>query len=446
MNLKLITICSLFVLISTSSVTAANQAHVKKSKMQNKKRKNDNWNNPFLFNVLAFGAKGDGLSDDSKALLAAWKSACKISGAVVEVPSEFKFLIKPLTLQGPCLPNLVLQIDGIILAPAKIGTWTKYSLYQWINFKWLHNFTIQGSGTADGQGYNWWDSSLNDDTQKKAKKISSIKPTALRFYASYNITVRDISIKNSPLCHLKFDNSRRVKVNNITIFSPGNSPNTDGIHLQNSQDVEIQHSNIGSGDDCVSIQTGCSNVHVHHINCSPGHGISLGGLGKGKSLACVSNILVENITMLNTLYGARIKTWQGGLGSVKNVSFSNIQVTDVKYPIVIDQYYCDKNQYACKNQTEAVAISGVEFNRITGTYASQPIHMACSISFPCIDVVLDSIQLQPSKKHGALIQQPLCSNSYGKSSGLLVPESMNYCVRSGSDFSRRISRSHDVSC
>lgn len=59
--------------------------------------------------------------------------------------------------------------------------------------------------------------------------------------------MQDIEIVNSPQCHLKFDNSKGIKVNNITISSPEDSPNTDGIHLQNTQDVEIQHSNIGSG-------------------------------------------------------------------------------------------------------------------------------------------------------------------------------------------------------
>ena len=38
--------------------------------------------------------------------------------------------------------------------------------------------------------------------------------------------------------------------------------------------------------------------------------LSLGGLGKDKSVACVSDILVENSNIQNTLYGARIKTWQ----------------------------------------------------------------------------------------------------------------------------------------
>ncbi|KAL4586943.1 hypothetical protein LXL04_011591 [Taraxacum kok-saghyz] len=218
--------------------------------------------------------------------------------------------------------HLTFQIDGTLLAPPKIGSWSKSNRYQWINFKWVHNLTIQGSGMIDGQCYNWW-------TPIKSKH-------AMRFYASEDINVRDITIKNSPQVHLKFDDSRGVKVDNITISTPGNSPNTDGIHLQNTRDVEILHSNIGTGDDCVSIQTGCSNVHIHHINCGPGHGISIGGLGKDKSIACVSDILIENSIIEITLYGARIKTWQGGVGVVKNVTFSNIQVEDVNFPIVIN--------------------------------------------------------------------------------------------------------------
>ncbi|CAK9166047.1 unnamed protein product [Ilex paraguariensis] len=199
--------------------------------------------------------------------------------------------------------------------------------------------------------------------------------------------------------------------------APESSPNTDGIHLQNTQDVEIQHSNISCGDDCVSMQTGCSKIHVQHINCGTGHGISLGGLGKDKSIACVSDVIIENISMQTTMYGVRIKTWQGGIGSIKNVSFSNIQVSDVKVPIIIDHYYCDKN--FCKNQTGAVAISGVKFDQIIGTYSAQPIHLACSTAVPCTDVDLIDIQLKPSPGYQGF-EQALCWNSYGKSQEPLV--------------------------
>jgi len=69
----------------------------------------------------------------------------------------------------------------------------------------------------------------------------------VRFYGSFNVTVRNIRISNSPQCHLKFDSSGGIKVKNVTISSPGDSPNTDGIHLQNTRDVEIRSSSIGCG-------------------------------------------------------------------------------------------------------------------------------------------------------------------------------------------------------
>lgn len=68
--------------------------------------------------------------------------------------------------------------------------------------------------------------------------------------------------------------------------------------------------NCCAGDDCISIQTGCSNVYVHNVNCGPGHGISIGSLGKDNTRACVSNITIRDVNMHNTMNGVRIKTWQ----------------------------------------------------------------------------------------------------------------------------------------
>ncbi|KAJ6981219.1 polygalacturonase [Populus alba x Populus x berolinensis] len=339
--------------------------------------------NSTIFDVLSFGAKGDGVSDDSKALLAAWKAACQVSGATVEIPAEFKFLIKPIILQGPCMPHLVLEIDGILLSPPRVGAWPKSSLFQWINFKWVHDFTIQGTGKVDGQGSEWWSPSEVYYIQKKFKHNPDMKPAALRFYDSHNITVRDIEIVNSPQCHLKFDSSSGIKVDNITINSPEISPNTDGIHLQNTKDGMIVYPYKPAALIFMSITlTAALDM------------ISVGGLGKDKSVACVSDIVVEKISLQNTLSGVRIKTWQGGIGSVKNVTFSNIEVSDVKYPVIIDQFYCDKK--TCKNQTEAVAISGVKYDSIKGSYSVQPIHLACSNDAPCTGVDLIDIQLKPS--------------------------------------------------
>jgi galacturan 1,4-alpha-galacturonidase len=76
----------------------------------------------------------------------------------------------------------------------------------------------------------------------------SFPPQLIRFYNSFNVSVRNIRITNSPQCHLKFDSSGGIKVKNVTISSPGDSPNTDGIHLQNTRDVEIKSSTIGCGN------------------------------------------------------------------------------------------------------------------------------------------------------------------------------------------------------
>ena len=63
-------------------------------------------------------------------------------------------------------------------------------------------------------------------------------------------------------------------------------------------------------DDCKSIRTGCSNLEIRNVACRPGHGISIGGLGAGGSKACISDVIFWDVQLIETLTGARIKTWQ----------------------------------------------------------------------------------------------------------------------------------------
>ncbi|XP_022944796.1 polygalacturonase At1g48100-like [Cucurbita moschata] len=370
-----------------------------------------------MFNVLNFGARGDGVTDDTKAFQDTWKASCKVAASTFIVPSNYVFLLSPISFSGPyCQPDIIFQLDGTIIAPTDFKVWGK-GLLQWLQFTKLVGLTIQGHGVIDGRGSVWWHVSpfhdpiddepklfipLNSTVQEKSPfperselvgKVPSIKPTALRFYGSFNVTVTGIKIQNSPQCHLKFDNCIGVFVHNFSVSSPGDSLNTDGIHLQNSKDVLIHSTTLSCGDDCISIQTGCSNVYIHNINCGPGHGISIGSLGKDNTKACVSNITVRDVIMHNTMNGVRIKTWQGGLGFVQGVLFSNIQVSEVKIPIVIDQFYCDKVK--CSNQTGAVALSGINYERIRGTYTVKPVHFACSDNLPCTDISLTAIELKP---------------------------------------------------
>ncbi|OMO59178.1 Glycoside hydrolase, family 28 [Corchorus capsularis] len=375
------------------------------------------------FNVLDYGAKGDGRTDDTKAFEAAWAAACKVEGSTMVIPSASVFLVGPISFSGPnCQPNIVFQLDGKIIAPTSSGAWGK-GLLQWIEFTKLKGITIRGKGTIDGQGSVWWndsptfdptaqDSTTNDMINGELKgSMPSTKPTALRFYGSNGVTVSGITIQNSQQTHLKFDSCTSVQVAGFSASSPGDSPNTDGIHLQNSQDVVISSTTLACGDDCVSIQTGCSNVYIHDVNCGPGHGISIGGLGKDNTKACVSNITVRDVTMQNTLTGVRIKTWQGGSGAVQQVMFSNIQVSEVETPIMIDQFYCDKS--SCKNQSSAVAVSGINYMNIQGTYTVKPVHFACSDSQPCSGVSLSTIKLKPvQEKHS--LNGPFCWEAYGE--------------------------------
>ncbi|KAH9666639.1 Pectin lyase-like superfamily protein [Citrus sinensis] len=211
--------------------------------------------------------------------------------------------------------------------------------------------------------------------------------------------------------HISLDNCQDATLSNLHISAPESSPNTDGIDISASQNIHILNSNIATGDDCIAINTGSSQINVTGLTCGPGHGISIGSLGKQGEAAAVEEVHVKNCTLNATQNGLRIKTWQGGSGYARKITFNDITLTDVDNPIIIDQFYCPHEQ--CSNETNAVKISDVSYTGIHGTSITQDaIALNCSRTVGCDNIVLEHIHIASSNsKEGTY---STCINAHGK--------------------------------
>lgn len=66
-------------------------------------------------------------------------------------------------------------------------------------------------------------------------------------YKCNNLVVEDLNVKNGQQIHVQFQNSANVRVSGLTVTAPEDSPNTDGIHVTNTQNIQISNSIIGTG-------------------------------------------------------------------------------------------------------------------------------------------------------------------------------------------------------
>lgn len=161
-----------------------------------------------------------------------------------------------------------------------------------------------------------------------------------------NSIVRGVTSKDSKNFHVNVLGCNNFTFDNFHISAPETSINTDGIHIGRSSNVKVLNSNIATGDDCVSLGDGSREVIIKNVKCGPGHGISVGSLGKYAGEEPVENLFVKNCTMTGTDNGVRIKTWPNTavVTTVTNMHFEDITMVNVLQPVIIDQEYCPWNQ------------------------------------------------------------------------------------------------------
>jgi len=278
--------------------------------------------------AYAGGAKGDGVSTNTAAIQAAIIAAAASAnhGGTVEVTAAASpYLCGPISLSN----SICLQIDsGAMLQMLPITNWPGSTTF--INGSGLHDVAISGAGVIDGNAHfgtgEWW-------------APASSRPNFINFDGkSTRILIQNVTLQNPPTFHLMLKgNNANITIQGITINTPGNSPNTDGMDL-GSTNILIQNCSISDGDD--NIEIGGSSATAAYIlvtNCvfGTGHGVSIGSLIQGG----VSNLTVVNCSFTGTQNGIRIKSDNDRGGIVQNCSYYNIAMTNVNLPVQIYSYY-----------------------------------------------------------------------------------------------------------
>ncbi|KAG8370462.1 hypothetical protein BUALT_Bualt14G0119400 [Buddleja alternifolia] len=337
------------------------------------------------FNVLSFGAKPGTQHDSNMAFIRAWNAACNFNGKARLLIPEGLYTISETIFQGPCkgpAPITVL-LQGTLQA---VSDPSAYPDKGWISFDTINGLIFTGGGTIDGRGQSVW--KYNDC---KTNPNCVHMPASIYITKVTNAKIKYINLVNSMGFHMHITQSHLVRLHSLTITSPVDSPNTDGMHISKSNTVKVSRSLIKTGDDCVSIGQGSTNVTINKITCGPGHGISVGSLGKLPEEMDVQGLIVKNCTLLGTTNGIRIKTFAAsGPSRASGMLFKDIVMYNVKNPIIIDQNYGSNSA-----QPSLVKISDVVYQNIRGTSISPvAVNLMCSSKVPCENVHLKNINLQ----------------------------------------------------
>ncbi|KAJ0522570.1 putative endo-polygalacturonase [Helianthus annuus] len=365
-----------------------------------------------IFDVMRYGAKGNGKTDDSQAFMKAWTAACQSkpnAKSIVNIPGGRTYLLKPVAFTGPCKPSkMFVQVSGNIVGSPRKGDWMSNHADSWLQFSNVNGLTVNGKGRIDGLGPMWW---KNPCISPPPPGVTCHAPVEVQFKRCHGMRLNGLTLVNSPRVHLLLTTCNGAIVSNIHIISPETSPNTDGINIAGSTNVNVRDSVIAAGDDCIAISGGSSNIKISGIMCGPGHGISIGSLGHGGT-DIVENVDVRNCTMRKTLAGVRIKTYQGGVGYAKKISFTGIKFDAVYNPIIIDQYYCPTKQ-DCLSSATTVKLSDITFRGISGTSNMENvINLSCSKTVACTNIVVDRVYIKsaiPGRKvYGS------CINAHGR--------------------------------
>lgn len=309
-----------------------------------------------IYDVRAMGARGDGSTDDTKAIQAALDACAARGGGTVVVPSG-TYQLRPIQIGS----RTTLQLDtgAVLKATTRLEDYPQESEHTshestrsgLIRARNAVDVAIVGRGVIDGSGMSFVITNnlsypgKDHDPAATRQGAAFMQPppggfphgpfargqdrpgNPLHFRDCRHVLLEGITIQNSPVWNCHLERCTDVLISGIHITSRDSDfrvPNDDGIDLTECRRVRIVGCDIETGDDCIAV-FGSQDVVVSTCTLqSRSTGVRVGYNGPD-----IKRCSFENLIIRNSHRG--VSVFVRSEGSVEDVSFANISIETQHY-------------------------------------------------------------------------------------------------------------------
>ena len=311
------------------------------------------------YNVVSFGAVGDGKVKCTAAIQSAIDACAAAGGGTVVVPAG-TYLTGTLYLRSHI--ELRLEHAAVLLGSPDLADYNLPDAYPQ-NFNcaasegWnschliiaasVEDVAIAGSGTINGNGRAFFEGGGDDKTVKShevawrrgylnaADRANAVRPgQTVVFVECRDVSITGVSLVDATCWTLFLHGCERVRLRGLSIRSDDRHANTDGIDIDCCRHVVVSDCLIDTGDDAITLRGDC-----HHL---------------GDPTRVCEDIAVTNCVSHTSACGIRIGV---GTGTIRDAVFSNLVMCDAGYGIQIQCSYGS-------SKAKGVDISNLRFENI----------------------------------------------------------------------------------
>jgi len=346
----------------------------------------------YTVDVVSYGAKGDGSTDDAPAIQKAIDDCSSCGGGMVVLPSGRTFIAGPLELKSNI--NLHIEANAVLKANPDESIYHLSAFgknegegMMWIHCKDIENLSITGQGIIDGNGVAFMGAELDDSYELKPVTTFDPRPHVLTLIGVKKLLIKDVTIRNGAYWTVHLIGCDDANIEGVDLLNNLKIRNGDGIDVDHSSNVRISNCHITSGDDCICLKNrrefeeygACTDIVV--TNCtmtSRSCAIKIGS----ENMDSIARVMIDNCIITASNRGIGIQNRDEG--TVTDVVFSNILLdcrlwSDVWWgkaePIYVTSYprangnHKDANWRFPKGQIEGRCgeVSRIYFNNITAT-------------------------------------------------------------------------------